>query len=121
MELNLYDIIDYVNDGEWKPLNFTIYNHIVDDGYLDNVSALLGEKFGMNDFEYMTLPLDSEESRLIKLGDGETIKWYSNIIYAFEKEVQKDAVYGLFMFRKGGIIFAVRPKGKKIQLTEDFS
>lgn len=121
MELNLYDIIDYVNDGEWKPLNFTIYNHIVDDGYLDNVSALLGEKFGMNDFEYMTLPLDSEESKLIKLGDGETIKWYSNIIYAFEKEVQKDAVYGLFMLRKGGIIFAVRPKGKKIQLTEDFS
>ena len=120
MELNLFDVIEQVEHGDWMDLRFTIYNYIVEDGYVTNLSTLLGTKFGIDDLEFNIMPLDEEEVKLIKQNDAETIKWYSNLIFTFEKEAQKEPVCGLFLLKKAGLLFAVKPKGKKIDFSKIF-
>lgn len=101
---------DVLVNGVYRPMNFTIFNFISEDGYVREVSAIDRVRYDVDDFEYFILPLDEEDRNNIKSDESETIEKYEKFKWHIEKECQKSVHCGVFIMKDLGIVVSVKPK-----------
>ena len=79
-----------VLEKTFKPSNFTVYSIIEEDGFVSELYGMFGERYLVDDFEYIVLDLSKKEQNAILYRMSfmtEKIKELKNII---EKSTQED-------------------------------
>ena len=114
MENELYKkMYDDVLSGEFKPVNFSIYNFIEEDGWVKELNSEYDDVYGIEDFEYVTINLTNEEKSLLLNNDGQVMSKYRGFKSFVELIKQKDLnvpKMGVFIMKKFKTVVAVRLK-----------
>lgn len=101
-------LIEQLYTLPFKKMLFTIYNFIVEDGYVRNLKHQ-GLDVDIDDLEYMIFQISEDDKNLIKRGKIDKFVLFKNFI---EKDIQSDRVkLGIFIMKEHGALVAVRPKG----------
>lgn len=101
-------LIEQLYTLPFKKMLFTIYNFIVEDGYVRNLKHQ-GLDVDIDDLEYMIFQISEDDKNLIKRGKIDKFVLFKNFI---EKDIQSDRVkLGIFIMKEHGTLVAVRPKG----------
>lgn len=104
------DLLKQIKEKEYKPLRFTIYNYIEDDGYVSEISALKGKKYEIEDFEYVSLDIPEADKIAIKSENTNVLNRYYSFSYYVEHTCQTLPECMVFVMKDLGIVFAVKPK-----------
>lgn len=111
MSVNRYDeLLEQLYSKDFSDLRFTVYNFIENDGYVNEISAAHGEKYGIDDFEFMVFDISDEDKKAIKSGNAVTIQRYRAFKHYIEEECQKIPNCGIFIMKELGIVIAVKLK-----------
>ena len=111
MSVNRYDeLLQQLYRKEFNNLRFTVYNFIDSDGYINEISAAHGEKYGIDDFEFIVFDISDEDKKAIKNGNAVTIQRYKAFKYYIEKECQTVPNCAIFIMKELGIVIAVKLK-----------
>ena len=99
MENELYKkMYDDVLSGEFKPVNFSIYNFIEEDGWVKELNSEYDDVYGIEDFEYVTINLTNEEKSLLLNNDGQVMSKYrgfKSFVELITRPVNLLSIYGL--------------------------
>lgn len=111
MSANRYgDLLQQLYDKDFNNLRFTVYNFIENDGYVNEISAAHGEKYGIDDFEFIVFDISDEDKKAIKCGNTVVIQKYKAFKYYIEKECQAIPNCAIFIMKEFGIVIAVKLK-----------
>lgn len=102
------ELIEQLLNGNYKRANFTVYNFIENDGYVNELSAVIKYKFEKDDFEYLIFNI-GDDKKLIKKNDTEVINKYKSFKAYIEKDCQDIVKVGIFIMEDIGVVFAVKP------------
>lgn len=110
MEKTFYDeLFKQFKEKEFRPLRFTVYNFIENDGYVSEISMLKGKRLDIEDFEYFAFDIPDEDKNGIKCGNNSIIQKYSSFSYYVER-CQKIPECMVFVMKDLGIVIAVKLK-----------
>lgn len=104
------ELIDQLYNRDFNNMRFSVYNFIDDDGYVNEISALKGEKYGIEDFSFMVFEISDEDKKSIKSGDSAILQKYKDFKHYIEKECQKIPQLGIFIMKDLGVVVAVKLK-----------
>lgn len=109
MENTFYkELFEQLKNREFRPLRFTVYNFIENDGYVAEISGLKGKKLGIDDFEYLAFDIPDEDKCGIKANNSSVIQKYNSFSYYIEHLCQKSPECMVFVMKDLGIVFAVK-------------
>jgi hypothetical protein len=98
---------DFFNDIptlSFKPMNYTLYNIMEDDYFVDKLNKLDNTKYSIDDFEYASFPLSDKEKYLIKMWNGE----YMENIKELKEKIKDDPYCSVYINHEGGFLMFVR-------------
>lgn len=96
---------------QFKHISFTLYNYISEEsGYLHNLNSK-GFENDIDDLECLLLQLTDEEKSLIKKGNTDKFEEFARII-----EEKNDNKVGVFIMKRYGAVFVVKPKGVAVNI-----
>lgn len=111
MENTFYkELLEQIKTREFSPLRFTIYNFIENDGYIAEISGLKGERFGIDDFEYLALDIPDDDKNEIRAENANVITKYNSFSYYVEHNCEKIPECMVFVMKDLGIVIAVKLK-----------
>lgn len=105
------------HEKEFGNMRFSVFNHIEDDGYVTEISALDNEEYGIDDFSFMVLDIPEEDRGKIRASDAATIAKYREFKRYVEKECQERPRLAVFIMKDVGVVVAVKLKTYNL---EDF-
>ncbi len=109
MENTFYKgLFEQFKEKEFRPLRFTVYNFIENDGYVAEISGLKGQQLGMDDFVYFAFDIPEEDKNGIKNGNANVIQKYSSFSYHIEHSCQEIPECMVFIMKDLGIVIAVK-------------
>lgn len=120
MEKEFYtELIKQIKEKEYKPLRFTVYNFIEDDGYVTEISGLKGERFGIDDFEYISLDIPDEDRNAIRSENSNVINKYHMFSYHVEHSCQDVPECMVFVMNDLGLVIAVKLKNFDVKTLKE--
>ena len=108
------ELTEQVLNKEYKTINFAIYNHIDDDGWLKELSAHNGVDYGIDDLEYTLLTISDEDKSGIKNNLSPVIQKYKLFKRYVEHELQDFHNIGVFIMNEYGCVVVVKPIGHSV-------
>lgn len=110
-----YDnLLQQLYDKEFSDLRFTVYNFIESDGYVDEISAINGKKYDIDDFGFIVFDIPEDDKKGIKCGNAVTIQKYRVFKHYIENECQNKPECAIFIMKELGIVIAVKLKSYNI-------
>ena len=111
MNINRYDeLLQQLYEKDFNDLRFTVYNFIENDGYVNEISAAHGQKYGIDDFGFIVFDIPDDDKKAIKSGNAVTIQRYKAFKYYIEKECQDIPNCAIFIMKELGVVIAVKLK-----------
>ena len=120
MENTFYaGLLKQIKEKEYKPLRFTIYNFIENDGYVAELSGLKGKRFDIDDFEYISLDIDNEDKVGIRSDNTSIINKYYMFSYYVEHTCQEIPECMVFVMKDLGVVICVKLKDFDIKTLKE--
>jgi len=120
MENTFYaDLLKQIKEKEFKPLRFTIYNFIENDGYVAEISCLKGKRLGMDDFEYISFDLNDDDKTAIRAENDSVINKYNMFSYYIEHNCQKIPECMVFVMKDLGVVICVKLKDFDVKTLKE--
>ena len=104
------ELIRQLYERDFSDMRFSVFNFIDEDGYVNEISALDNEKYGIEDFSFMIFDISDNDKNKIKLSDAATLMKYKEFKYYVEKECQKKPKLSIFIMKDIGVVIAVKLK-----------
>lgn len=109
--MNKENLIQQLQDGNFKKLNFTIFNYLDDNGYIIEINNFYKKKHGIEDMQFMLFTINESEKKAIKNNRKEIMNNIYDFKYDVERNFQKEfAICRIYVIKELGIIIAVKPK-----------
>lgn len=84
------ELLKQIRTDKFKPSNYTVYNMIDDNGYVDELRGMFKEEYNIDDFEYMFFDLSISEKNAIFYRMSCVLNIFRDIKYLVEHELQDD-------------------------------
>lgn len=109
------DLIEQLQNGNFRKMNFTVFNFIDDNGYIIEIDNFYKRKHSIDDFQFMLFAVDADDKRLIKNNRKDIMTTIRAFKYEIENERQKKfSLCRIFIMKDLGIVIAVKPKSFNI-------
>ena len=96
---------DLLDNTAPRRILFTVYNFIVDNGYVHELEMETGKEFDVEDFEYVSIKVDDSDRESVKIGDKKTINRYEHLIEEYNSKLPIGEK--AFLMKEFGVIVKV--------------
>lgn len=84
------ELLKQITKDKFKPSNYTVYNMIDDNGYIDELKGMFKKDYDIKDFEYMFFDLSISEKNAIFYWMSSVLNTFRDLKYLIEHELQDD-------------------------------
>lgn len=105
--------IKQIKEKGFKPLLYSIFGYMDDNGYIDEWNSMFKTKLTPDDFEYVLFTLKENEINGLKYRSKDVITTFNKLKTFFDVEVQCDEKLPkakLFVLKDEGKVFLVKFK-----------
>lgn len=104
-------LLEHIIEKGLKPMSFSVYNYMDDNGYITEMENYLKTNLVLNDFEYMVFNLTEQEKNGLKYRNKEIISKFENLKIFLEKTIQQENTKTiLFILKDEAKVFLVNLK-----------
>ena len=104
-------LIEQIKEKGFKPMKFSIFNYMDDKGYITEMEGTFKQKFGIEDFEFMSFDLDTSEKNGLKYRTHDVLKRFYDLQNLIEVKIQEDkekVKAKVFTLKDDGQVFIVK-------------
>ena len=113
-------LLEQLENTDFKPVTFGIFNFIEKEGFVVEASGVEKRNLDIDDFEYYKFNLTSEEVETIKISRKEGLKSFTKFKKFIENTVQEnDIKCKIYIIKDSGSLIAVKVKGFVLELPDD--